>query len=184
VDLLSFTGKHINDKDQINWTTSKEDGPVQYFIERSVDAATFKDIAAVNGYNNGQNINTYSFTQPDTIFGAVYYRLKIVDQQNKVKFSRVIQLNGKENEINFVNVINPFNQKLQFEIVSSSNGTANMDLVSLQGAVVRRKEFGLGVGINNILVNNTDNLPAGVYVLRIEFNGNIVQKKLVKINSN
>lgn len=184
VDLLSFNGKHFNDKDQINWTTSNEDGPVQYFVEKSLDATTFKDIGTVNGYNNGQNINTYSFTQPDTIFGAVYYRLRIVDQQGKVKFSRVIQLNGKNNEINFVNVINPFSQKLQFEIVSSSNGTANMDLVSLQGVVVKRKEFGLNVGINNLLMNNTDNLPAGVYILRIEFNGNIVQKKLVKINSN
>jgi hypothetical protein len=184
VDLISFTGKHINDKDQLNWTTSKEDGPVQYIIEKSLDAATFNDIGTVSGYNNGSNLNTYSFTQPDTIFGPVYYRLKMVDDQNKVKYSRVIQLNGKENEINFVNAINPFNQRLQFEILSTSNGTANMDLVSLQGVVVRRKEFGLGVGINNLLVNNTDDLPAGVYILRVEFNGNIVQKKLVKINSN
>ena len=180
IKLLSFSGRHNDNKDELTWTTAKEDEPVRYIIEKSLDARSFQDIDSVNGYNNGQNTNIYSVAEPDTIYREVYYRLKIVNGQNKVAYSRIIELNGHGYEINFANVINPFDQQLRFEIVSSSNGMASINLRDLQGRVLKRRETGLNVGINDLSFDNTGSLPAGIYILSIEFNGILVQKKLVK----
>lgn len=183
-ELLSFTGKEANGKSQLNWTTSKEDEPLHYIVEKSFDAENFNAIASINSYNDGENINLYSFTDPDTVQRAVYYRLRIADDQNQNKYSRVIQLNGKMNDAILTNLINPFDQKLQFDLYSSFNGRAAVELINLQGTVMKQIEFNLNTGMNNLSVNNTGGLPAGVYILRVESNNNIVQRKIVKLYSN
>ncbi|MFI5186195.1 MAG: T9SS type A sorting domain-containing protein, partial [Chitinophagales bacterium] len=183
IDILSFTGKEIGNMSQLSWTTSTEDEPVQYVVEKSSDARSFKPVGAVNSYNNGNNINSYSFNDPDTVRNAVYYRLRITDANTRNKYSRIIQLNGTNDEISFTNVINPFDQKLQFEILAASNGRAQVNLISLQGGIVKQAEFSLNTGINSLAIGNTEVLPVGVYILRVQFNGKILQRKLVKINS-
>ena len=113
--LLSFSGKLVGNKAQLNWTTTKEDEPLQFAIEKSADGRIFNAIASLNSYNNGQDINLYSFADPDTIQSIVYYRLKITDDKGAIEYSRIVQLNGKMEESMAVNVINPFDQKLRFE---------------------------------------------------------------------
>jgi hypothetical protein len=181
--LLSFSGKLIGNKAQLNWTMTKEDETLQFAIEKSADGRIFNAIASLNSYNNGQDINLYSFADPDTIQSIVYYRLKITDDEGAIKYSRIVQLNGKMQESMVVTVINPFDQKLRFELATSLNGKADIDLINLQGKVVKRKEFNINNGSNSIAIDNTDILPAGIYILRIEFNGRIVQRKITKTYS-
>ncbi len=183
-DLLSFTGKAVNGNAQLNWTTSKEDEPLHFVVEKSADAKIFNAIASVNSYNNGQDINLYSLTDSSSIRNVVFYRLKIIDDKNRAKYSRIIQLNSKGDKISLVNVINPFDQKLQFDLITSQSGKANIELINLQGKIVNRKEFPLNDGLNNLSINNTDMLPPGIYILRVAFNGEMVQKKIVKVHSN
>jgi hypothetical protein len=58
------------------------------------------------------------------------------------------------------------------------------ELISLQGNVVKKKEFNLNTGVNRLSIDNTDVLLAGIYILRAEFNGKIIQRKVVRLNSN
>jgi hypothetical protein len=182
--LLSFIGKQVNGRDLLNWTTDKEDVPVHFIIEKSLDARTFNAIGSVNSYNNGANVNLYSFTDTATTFNIAYYRLRITDDDKRVVFSRIIQLNGRSDDILFSNVINPFDQRLQFELLAASDGKADAQLVNLQGVILKQKTFGLNTGVNDLTIDNTDALPAGVYILRVQFDGRIVQRKLVKFHSN
>src|SRR6185436_10629159 len=112
-----------------------------------------------------------------------YYRLKVTDDRGAIKYSRVVQLNGKMQELLTINVINPFDQQLRFELATSLSGRANIDLFNLQGRIVKRKGFNVDNGLNNFVVDNTDVLPAGVYILRIEFAGKIIQRKITKTYS-
>jgi hypothetical protein len=182
-ELLSFSGRLVGNKAQLNWTTTMEDEPLQFAIEKSADGRIFNAIASLNSYNNGQDINLYSFADPDTIQSIIYYRLKITDDKGAIEYSRIVQLNGKMEESVVVNVINPFDQQLRFELMTSLNGKAGIDLINLQGKIVKRKEFNINNGSNSIVIDNTDNLPASIYILRIEFNGRIVQRKISKTYS-
>jgi len=183
IELLSFSGKPVNGKNQLNWTSSKEDELLHYIVERSADARTFTAIGSVTGYNNGSNVNSYSFTDPDSLQNIVYYRLRIADDNNKNKYSRIIQLNGNNDEISFANVVNPFDRKIQFDILAASSGRVKMDLVNLQGGIEREREFNVDTGVNSLSIDDTNVLPAGVYILRIQFNNQVVHRKLVKISS-
>jgi len=179
-DLLSFSGKMISSKVQLYWTTTKEDEPLEFTIERSADGRVFSAIGSLSNYNNGQEINFYSFDDADTIQNVVYYRLKIADDKVAIKYSRIVQFNGKIQKSIAVSVVNPFGPKLHLEVSSSTTGRANIDLINLQGRVVKRKDFNILSGVNSIDINNTDILSAGIYILRIEFNGAIIQRKINK----
>jgi hypothetical protein len=182
-ELLSFSGKLIKDNVQLNWTTASEDEPLQFTIEKSKDGRNYNNIAALNSYNNGQNINLYSFTDPDTIQNIVFYRLKITNGKGAVKYSRTVQLNKQPGDVLQINMINPFDQKLYLEISTSLNGRANIKLINLQGKIVKQKDLIINNGTSNLTIDNTDNLPAAAYILRIEFNGRVLQRKVVKAYS-
>jgi len=182
-DLLSFSGKLMRNKVQLNWTTATEDELLLFTVERSPDGHLFDAIGSLTNYNNGQDINIYSFDDPDTIQSVIYYRLKITDDRGGTKYSRIVQLNGKLQKSIAVNVINPFGQKLHIDVTASQNGRADIDLINLQGRVLKRREFNINNGVNSIVIDNTDALPAGVYILRIQFDGTIVQRKITKTNS-
>ena len=173
----------INHKVQLTWATATEAQPLQYTIERSLDGNIFGAAASLNSYNNGQDVNLYSFDDPDTIQSLIYYRLKIADDQGAIKYSSVLKLNGQIQKSIAVNVRNPFDQKIRFNVTAPDNGRADVDLINLQGVVMKRKEVNLDNGVNSIVIDNTDLLPAGVYILRIQFNRTIVQKMITKTYS-
>lgn len=179
-DLLSFSGNMMNHKVQLYWATATEAQPLQFTIERSLDGNIFGAVASLNSYNNGQDVNLYSFNDPDTIQSLIYYRLKITDDQGAIKYSSILKLNGMIQKSIAVNVRNPFDQRIHFNVTAPDNGRANVDLINLQGAVMRRREVNLDNGVNSIVIDNTDLLPAGIYILRIQFNGTVVQRKITK----
>ena len=179
-DFLSFSGNMINHKVQLYWATGTEVQPLQFTIERSRDGNIFGGVASLTSYNNGQDVNLYSFEDPDTIQSLVYYRVKIADDQGEIKYSSTVKLNGKIQKSITVNVRNPFDQKIQFNVTAPDNGRADVDLISLQGEVMKRRKLDLDNGVNSIVIDNTDLLPAGIYILRIQFNGTIVQRKITK----
>jgi len=179
-DLLSFSGNMMNHKVQLYWATATEAQPLQFTIERSLDGNIFGAVASLNSYNNGQDVNLYSFNDPDTIQSLIYYRLKITDDQGAIKYSSILKLNGMIQKSIAVNVRNPFDQRIHFNVTAPDNGRANVDLINLQGTVMRRREVNLDNGVNSVVIDNTDLLPAGIYILRIQFNGTIVQRKITK----
>jgi len=183
VEFLSFSGQMMNNKAQLYWATGIENEPLQFTIERGLDATLFKAVTSLNSYNNGQDVNLYSFDDPDTIQSLIYYRVKVTDGNGGVIYSSILKLNGKIRKSIAVSVINPFDQKIHFNVTAPDNGRAQVDLINLQGAVMKRREVNLDNGVNGVVIDNTDLLPAGVYVLRIQFNGTLVQRKITKTYS-
>jgi hypothetical protein len=56
-------------------------------------------------------------------------------------------------------------------------------LINLQGKIVKQKDLIINNGTSNLTIDNTDNLPSAAYILRIEFNGRVLQRKVVKVYS-
>jgi hypothetical protein len=179
--FLSVSGKVANEKATIRWVTNLEEGPVYYDVEKSTDGNSFTIIGTVNGYlNPGAVQNNYAFTDPANITGKVFYRVKMRNPDNKSNFSRTVQLSGEFNGFAFLSVINPFQNELVFDVSSRQDAVARAELVDQWGKVIRRKTFDIREGVNPLVFDNTGSLPAGVYVLRMEFGGIVINKKVVR----
>ncbi|MBL7739096.1 MAG: T9SS type A sorting domain-containing protein [Chitinophagaceae bacterium] len=183
-DLLSFNGKLIGDKSHLNWTTSKEDQPVLFDIERSPDGNSFTWVGSVNGYNNpAEQLNNYSFVDPEAVSGKVYYRLAMKEPVGTKKYSRIIQLSKTGHEgFSLLNVVNPFTVKLDFDISAQNDTRIEAELLDLYGKVVAKSKYMVRSGTNTLSLPNTESLSAGTYILRIKNNEQLIIRKVLKQN--
>lgn len=180
-DLLSFTGKVAGEYGQLTWTTSKEDEPVHFEIERSIDGNNFTVIGTVNGYNNiSAVINSYTLTDPLPLSGKKYYRIVMISRDNSKKYSRVIQLSKEAAALKLVNVINPFNENISFDITIPNDGKIEVLLMDMYGKIARRTAYVVSSGSNSLSLSNTSSLPAGMYVFQVNYGSEVITRKLVK----
>lgn len=179
--FLSVSGKMVSDKATVRWTTSTEDGPISYDVEKSIDGVNYIAVGTVEGHGNtGAAQNEYSFFDPVSIQATASYRIKMRTADNKSTYSRIVQLSVDKHGFTFLSVVNPFRNELVFDINSDHDGVAKAELVDQWGKAVKRKTFEVREGINPLLFENTGILPAGVYVLRMQMNGQVINKKVVR----
>lgn len=183
VDLLSFRGKLNENKNaDLLWVTSKEDESVIYRVEKSINGTNFKSIAIVNSHGGNDETNYYQFTDPAPVTGKVWYRIAIMskNQTDLKKYSRTILLEDKTNVFGLTNVINPFSDKLEFEVSASENSKIDATLINISGKAVRKVSFIVYGGANGLTIPNTKSLPAGMYILQIRNGDQAIIKKVMK----
>jgi hypothetical protein len=181
-DLLSFNGKLVNDKSNLSWTTSKEEEPLTFTIERSNDGSSFTPIGTVQSRNNYTAvINSYTFIDPVPVTGKVYYRLAMTDHSSAQKYSRTIQLTklGGDN-FGLVNVINPFNYSIEFDVTSPADTKIDVELIDMFGKRVRKNSYQIHAGVNALSIPDMENLPSGTYIFRIKNNEVLINRKVLK----
>ena len=183
VDVLNFRGRNENNNGVLFWTTSKEDEPIKYEIQKSKDGSNFVTIGEVQGYKNpNADLNNYTFTDPESLDNTLsWYRIKSVKTQtNEYKYSKVIQLIGDKAGFHIESLVNPFRSQVKFDLVSGWEGAVNVNILDLYERNLRSTQYMLMKGKNNIAVSNLDLLPAGIYILQVIANGNILNRKIVK----
>ena len=177
--LLNFSGSIINDKAILRWTSQNEVNLKNYEVEKSIDGINFSRagiVAAVNDINGA----SYAFNDPETIFSLAYYRLKLASMSNNDnKYSKIIVLYNK-NALFKVNAVNPFKVNLKIDIFLPEDGNAAFNLFDVFGKTVSRKSIQLSKGTSKVVLDDVERLPAGMYILRTQFNNTIVQNKLFK----
>lgn len=182
VDLLSFNGKLVDSKGQVSWSTSLEDEPVTYIIERSTDGRNFTATGEVKGYYNGSNNNRYTFTDPVAVVDKIWYRLAIVTTSGKKKYSSIIQLRNSLQDFELTNIVNPFNSSLVFDLTMAGNSAITAELIDMSGRSVLSHKQLVYSGTNSISLTNAASLPAGIYTLRITNKDKFIIKRVVKNN--
>ncbi|OQY96344.1 MAG: hypothetical protein B6D37_02300 [Sphingobacteriales bacterium UTBCD1] len=180
IDLLSFSGKLNNGNAELQWVTANEDEPVSFGIEKSLDGINFTTIATVKGYGNISANNFYRFTDPAGINEKVWYRIAVYDDKDHKKYSRTILLNAQATGFSLNNVISPFSNELNFEVVIPLSSRIDVALINLSGERVRIASFAANSGSNSLSISGTDNLPRGIYILQIKNQGEMINRKVMK----
>lgn len=103
VSLISFDCLPMNDKIQLEWTTSSEMNNARFEVERSEDGANFTKIGEEAGYGTTQDIHNYSFDDINinVEVPVLYYCLKQVDFNGAFQYSEIrkVILISKENSV-------------------------------------------------------------------------------------
>jgi len=183
LDILSFKGRNENNLGILYWTTSKEDGPVRYEVQKSKDGSRFVTIGEVQGFRDPSlEINNYTFTDPESLDNTLsWYRIKAIKEQtNKYKFSKFIQLIGDKAGLQIGSLINPFNSQVRFDLISGKDGLVNVELLDQHSHKLRSGAYNIIKGKNYITLTNTENLPAGFYILRVVSGNNVITRKIIK----
>ena len=92
--LGDFSAKKVEKNHaQLNWTTLQEYNTAYFDIEKSHDGQSFEKIGTIKASSHSTDNRSYSFNDNDLLSGQVYYRLRMIDADERFSFSNIQSLN-------------------------------------------------------------------------------------------
>lgn len=179
--LLSFHGQVSGGMGRLQWVSSNEVDGLAYNVERSDDGSNFTAVATIRATAGTGNGAAYQFTDPKPVGAQTYYRINLTATSLHL-YSSLVLLSNTNISFQIRSVINPFTDHISVDMTASGNGTAILSLVDLYGRLIRREMQPVTQGFNTVTMYGLSGLPAATYALQIQYNDQLVSKKLVKVN--
>ena len=183
IELLSFTGSNEGAYNRLNWVTASELNTDRFEVEKSTDRISmWKFLESVPAAGNSTTSLNYSIIDNQPVVGNNYYRLKIIDIDGTVSYSKIINISfGETASNNFARVYpNPTSGNLNVEIQSTANFETNVIAYDLVGRKIYDQSTSITKGLNTLQIDFS-NFASGVYVLQFsDVTGNIRTTKFVK----
>ncbi|MFT3934349.1 MAG: serine hydrolase [Chitinophagaceae bacterium] len=169
VQLYSFTLSKISaGQTLLNWETTQEVNSDFFDIQRSGDAISFSSIGKVQAQGNTSVKTAYSFTDKTPLSGKNYYRLRQVDKDGALTFSKTLVLDySRATNGHFGIINNPGKNELTVLQNGDMNfGNAVLLIRNTTGQLLMQKRL----ANTNTQTVNINALPKAVYFATI-FNG-------------
>ncbi|MGI9544950.1 MAG: T9SS type A sorting domain-containing protein, partial [Cyclobacteriaceae bacterium] len=175
IELLSFSAKVNGSWVDLFWVTATETNNDFFTIERTRDLAEWEIVTTIPGA--GTSIQTLNYQTVDTIpyEGVSYYRLKQTDFDGQFSYSEFVQvvLDGSTTVAAYPNpATNTLIISAGKPFISTQIQLFNSigKLVTLDSTPITDRKVELHI----------DELTPGVYYLRIQTEGGLVFKKIIK----
>lgn len=169
--LEKFTAVQQRENVLLNWAVSKEINVQHYQVQYSTDNIKFTSLAlfpAAGSYN-------YSWLHSSAVKGTNYYRLCITGTDGGVTYSHIESINfGKNNTVTVYpnpakDIIN-----IRFPAIMITQ-PATLSFLSVDGKVLLQKKINTLPQTETIDVSH---YPEGQYLLRINNNNKVTEKKI------
>lgn len=160
IKIKSFSGKRVNQINQLNWTTVSEKNSIGYEIERSVDGTTFEPIGLVKSLNNSSFTN-YTFEDALANSPINYYRLKLLDNRG-FEYSNTVSITTNSNTtgLDFTEIYpNPAQNSLYINYAASIT-QGSIKIINLSGVVISELKLCSVIDISK--------LQQGIYIMVIQ----------------
>ncbi len=181
VKLLNFSGMPSGQNVILNWSTTTEINNDHFTLERSKDGRNFQELIDIKGAGNTTSLTKYDYVDMFPYTGTSYYRLKQVDYNGNYEYSAIISVHfgGVNDNINLSVDPNPCKDFLKVQFASPNEGKMQIRVLDLSGKTLITQSSDYESGSNGMIVY-LGNIPAGVYVLQMTYNNNIINRRIVK----
>jgi len=178
--ILSFKGTQRDNVTDLFWQLGNNYDVQYYQLERSTDNNTWSPIYKRDLLPK-EEIANYSYTDEERLMASiVFYRLKIVDRNGSVKFSRIIAISKDPNLKAGIKVLpNPVKTNYSLLITSPETGKATIEIADLAGHIIERTEIQVQKGSLIVPLENPPTRPYGMYLVRLNLEGNLYTTKLL-----
>lgn len=171
IRLKTFTVSTLDNKQQLVWTVESETPGTRYEVQESTDGVYFETVHQINGNNSVANEKQYQYTFP-SISRRKFYRIKIIELNNWVKYSAVKMVFSKESQHMEV-----------YPTVSNDNFHTEVPVIFLQGYYTIYDSNGIIVQKGNI-ISTTFNIKAsfgrGIFFIKaIAIDGSSSSKTII-----
>jgi Secretion system C-terminal sorting domain/PQQ enzyme repeat len=166
VTLIDFTAYNKNNQySQLNWVTSAETDFNYFNIEHSTSNTDFISIGTIEGNGNLQVDQNYNFIDNNPADGANFYRLKMVDKDGKVAYSKVVKVTFNLSIMSLYP--NPAKDKvfLKTNLYFTGGEQIRVELINPIGQHLLSESFNTN-GLDQITVNFPSGIKSGVYYLK------------------
>ncbi|MFP5039570.1 leucine-rich repeat domain-containing protein [Parasediminibacterium sp. JCM 36343] len=161
IKAINLQANSANGQVLLQWQTIDELNTALFTIQQSIDGKTFTDISTTTAVGKGNN--AYSFMDNLPAERLNYYRIKAIDKDGSVSYSKVVSC--QLSTINYQLSINP-NPAKDFANIHFSTAVdkATITVYDLTGKAVIAQSLN---GSTNTYKLNTQALANGVYTIKV-----------------
>ncbi|MBL7732523.1 MAG: T9SS type A sorting domain-containing protein [Chitinophagaceae bacterium] len=150
---------------QLKWKTETEVNSDHFEIERSTDGRNFSVIGSQPAAGNSVSVRNYESTDANMNVPVYYYRLKLVDGDNRYSYSNVAMVR-KSGNVKAVRMYpNPATTQVNLEF-SNAKGNYVISMYNQAGQEVITQKVSVTYGVQYIPVNR-NSLADGSYIVRV-----------------
>jgi hypothetical protein len=158
VKWLDFTANLTDHGVNLNWSTAQEINNQKFEVERSFDGIEFVTLGGIKGKGNSEVKSYYQFLDENMPKEIVHYRIKQIDYDGKVDYSKTISYDP--NTVNEPEIRVIADQKMLW--FSQSENMKQVNVYGLNGAKISTfNEFGDGY-------LPLTNLQNGLYLIELK----------------
>lgn len=171
IELLTFSGKKVGQKNFLEWVTGTEINNDYFVLEKSNSGILFDEITIIDGAGNSNGVLTYSFLDNEPHSPVTYYKLKQVDFDGRYTYSDIISVNENpsSNDPSIIQLYpNPALTSVNIDLYSPVNTDVKVEIYDYLGVFVVSETTKLNNG-QTTLNYNIDELANGVYCIRVYF---------------
>ena len=171
IELISISGYNRDKNNYLNWSISSSFQTVKFEIERSNDASSYFKIGEINAHRDPNTNAGYTFVDHVAPVGLSYYRLRQIDLNGELNYSKTIAIGNSSTQFHFEVITVPFKDELKIKIYSDGYEPVQLQIIDVQGRVILSQM----VFTSNLRLR-TSSWGGGVYLLKI----NSAVKKIMK----
>lgn len=172
VEFISFNALKKNSKSILNFSTASETNNDYFTIERSKDGRNYDAIGEIKGAGNSNAEITYEFTDEKPHAGINYYRIKQTDYDGKYSYSDIKSV--RHTSLGNLS-ITPRTTEGRLQVTTDMEDYT-IDVYNVAGQQV--KSF-RSLSFDQLI--SIDDLTAGLYYVKVNFDGQVEIIKVVKI---
>jgi hypothetical protein len=159
--LVSFKGESETAYNNLAWSTSQETNTAYFAVQRSSTGNDWKEIARINAAGNSNSVLNYNF-KDEAPASLSYYRLKMVDIDEKHAYSHVIKLDKAKDGQQEVNIFpNPSSDVLNIRL--SIAEPLQLQVLNYTGQLTKQEQL----SAQNNHVIDISQLQPGFYILHL-----------------
>ncbi len=166
-----------NEKVDIHWATQIEQNTDYFTIERSLDGVHFNELAKQKAASYSEVESNYVYQDEKPNGGINYYRIKQVDQDGKVLYSKIVTANILSSQLTLQVYPNPASDQVSLHINGLVAKPIHYTVYNYAGKAVIS-----GQADNNLssmrLTLNTSFLSTGMYYLELTNGTNKITQSL------
>jgi hypothetical protein len=173
--LLNFSATKQNPDVLLKWNTAQEINFNRFEVERSLNGIEFTRFATIESGRAGSGMYSTPDANALKLFNAnpvIYYRLKMLDNDGKFKYSGIVTIKpGKLPSLEVMVAPNPFTDKLQLQIQTGAAGIVRINIMDVSGKLIDTRSKYLNTGGNLVEIPSLAHLQNGIYIVEVELNG-------------
>lgn len=170
IRLVNFHASRNNKQSVLGWQTLAESNGSHFEILRSRDGNNFNTIGKVMAAGQSNSLRSYSFIDNSALDGSNYYKLKIVDLDQRFDYSKVVRID-MQSATSVSLLQNPVND---FVVLNNSAQFKEIQVIDTHGKLIKKfvPSFSNTYSVQNVV--------PGMYYLRCVGEKETVMIKFVK----
>lgn len=179
--LTSFSGRLVDKKANLQWTSTGEAALSHFELQRSEDSRGFYSVGRVQAINSHQP-ELYHFKDAKMVDGLAFYRIKSMDSSGQFKLSETILVSNQTPCFAVVNINTSFRYSINMQYRLPNAGVVMVQLSDAFGRTLHKKSMLGKKDLNNLSITDLETLSSGIYTVTLYFNNAFISTRAVKIN--